>query len=521
MKKIYIYDTTLRDGAQREGISLSVEDKLKITKKLDEFGFHYIEGGWPGSNPKDEEYFSRLQEIDLKESKVVAFGSTRRVKVKAARDENLKAILGAKVPYACIVGKSWDFHVHHILRTTPDENLRMIKESVSYLKKYLDEVIYDAEHFFDGYKSNPDYALKTLESAVEGGADCLVLCDTNGGTLPWEISKIFKAVKKRIKNVPLGIHAHNDAGCAVANTLMAVNEGALHIQGTINGYGERCGNTDLCAVIPALTLKLNLDCLEKDKIKYLTELSRFVSEVANIVPDPHQPYVGQSAFAHKGGVHVSAVTRKEEAYHHINPELVGNEPRIVISELAGKGAIVEKARQIGIKLSKKEAEEILQKLKSRESEGYSFEVADASLELFLDQILGKRPAFFHLESFLVTSSKQESGKSEASAIVKVRVKNKRHVAGADGAGPVDALDNALRRAISKFYPSLKDIKLTDYKVRVLSTEKGTAASIRVLVESTDGKRTWGTIGVSDNIIEASWEALVESIEYGLIHSRKG
>lgn len=522
-RKIYLYDTTLRDGAQREGISFTLLDKLKITEALDELGVDYIEGGWPLSNPKDEEYFKEASKLNLKNAKLVAFGSTRKKGISPESDENLKSLLNAETETVCIFGKSWDLHVRYAIKTSFEENLRMIFDSVSFLKKHSREVIFDAEHFFDGYKSNPKYALKTLESAIEAGADWVVLCDTNGGTLPHEIDTIVREVIEILKpnGFKYGIHAHNDADTAVANSIIAVLAGVDQVHGTINGYGERCGNANLCSIIPALKIKLDFKCITNRQLKKLTEISNLVAELANVTPIPWQPYVGSTAFAHKGGVHVSAIKEKSSTYEHIPPSMVGNLRRIVVSELAGKSTIILKAQELGLKLDEKDEiiERLLKKVKRLEKIGYHFEAADASFELLVRSELGIRKHFFTLESYRVIVEKREDGKLVTEATIKLHVNGKRIIQTEEGNGPVNALDRALRAALEKAYPELKNIKLTDYKVRVLQEKQGTEAVVRVLIETTDGVKTWGTIGVSPNIIEASWDALVESIEYGLMKER--
>lgn len=520
MAKVKLYDTTLRDGAQREGLSFSVEDKLKVTLELDRLGIHYIEGGWPGSNPKDREYFKRVRKLDLKKARVVAFGSTRRKDISPENDSNLLELVKAKTPSVCVVGKSWDVHVTSVLVTTLEENLKMINDSVGYLKAKGLEVHFDAEHFFDGYKKNKEYALQALRMAEDAGADWLVLCDTNGGALPSEIRRITSEVKNKFKT-PLGIHAHNDSECAVANSIVAVEEGATQVQGTINGYGERCGNANLISIIPDLNLKLGIECLPPEKIGLLTETAHRISELANITPDSHQPYVGQSAFAHKGGIHIAAILRQKGAYEHINPEIVGNFQRVLVSELSGIKTIVEKAKEIGIDLSNRtdQARTILKKLEEREHLGYHYEVADGSLALFIMKNTGAYRPGFELEGYEVTVNRRRSPNVGAEAIVKLKVGEERRVEYSEGNGPVNALDGALRKALLVFYPELANIRLLDYKVRVVDAKKGTAAVTRVLLESTDGERSWGTIGVSENVIEASWEALVDSVEFGL-HYRK-
>jgi len=519
-RSVVLLDTTLRDGAQMEGVSLSVEDKLKILRRLDDFGMHYVECGYPASNPKEVEFFNRLKEVELKRAVAVAFGSTRKAMIGADKDRGLEELLKAGTRTVCLVGKSWELHVRTALRTQLDENLFMIADSVDYMKRHGLEVIYDAEHFFDAYKDNPTYAMQTVKAAVEAGADWVCLCDTNGGTLPSEIREIMREAGKEIP-VPVGIHAHNDSECAVANSLVAVEEGAAMVQGTVNGYGERCGNANLCSIIPALVLKMGIPVLSEESLRGLTELSHFVSEIVNIKPNAHQPYVGQKAFAHKGGLHVSAVVRDSETYEHIRPELVGNIQRIEISELSGKSAIIVKGKELGMDLTQRpdKVQEILEKIKEMEHKGYHFEAADGSFELLMRRSLDMQKIFFRLESFRVIMEKREDGKVVTEATIKVHVRGKRIIATGEGNGPVNALDNALRLAIGRAYPELEDIDLEDYKVLILNPEKATAAVTRVLIESGDGEKTWGTIGVSENIIEASWQALVDSIEYGLLHKR--
>ncbi len=518
MRKIEVYDTTLRDGAQSEEISFSVEDKLRITEKLDELGFHFIEGGWPGSNPKDTEYFRKVRKLSLQTSIVVAFGSTHNPKVKPSNDVNLKAIIDSKAKAATIFGKTWDFHVKEALNISLEKNLDVIYDSVSLLKKNIEKVFFDAEHFFDGYKHNPDYAIKCLKSASEAGADCLILCDTNGGTLPQSIAKAVTDVKKKVGST-FGIHCHNDSECAVANSIVAVELGATQVQGTINGFGERCGNANLCSIIPNLQIKLGISCLMDEQLRKLRDLSRFVNEIANLRHFKRQPYVGDSAFAHKGGIHVSAIRKRPETYEHIKPELVGNSCRVLISDLAGKSNIMRKAEEFNISLKpdSPEVQLILDELKQLEHQGFQFEGADASFELLLKKLLGLHRRFFDLIGFRVIISKRKDNEdplSEATIMVRVG-KNIEHTA-ATGNGPVNALDNALRKALDKFYPQLKSVKLHDYKVRVLTAGKGTSAKVRVLIESGDDISRWGTVGVSENIIEASWQALVDSIEYKLL-----
>jgi 2-isopropylmalate synthase len=515
MPKVEIYDTTLRDGAQMEYISFSVKDKIRIVEKLDEL-VHYIEGGWPGSNPRDIEFFKRAKKLKLKHAKLVAFGSTRKAKEKAESDRNLKALLDSGTQTVCIFGKSWDLHVKDALKVTREENLRMIEDSIEYLKSKDREVIYDAEHFFDAYESNPEYTMETLKVAQAAGADCLVLCDTNGGTLPGGMHRIVETVKKQMKT-PLGIHTHNDADVAVANSIIAVGRGAVHVQGTINGWGERCGNANLCSVIPNLKLKLGIDCVTDEQLKKLTEISRFVNEITNISPRHNMAYVGRSAFAHKGGIHVDAVLKKPRTYEHTNPELVGNVRRILVSELAGKSTVLRKAEEYGMDLKKDtpETRKILEMLKNMESGGYQFEGAEASFELLVKKALDVYKSFFTLEGFRVTVDARDD-ELIAEATVKVRVGKRHEHTAAEGDGPVNALDNALRKALEKFYPVLREVRLTDYKVRVLDEKRGTGAKVRVLIQSSDNKTSWGTVGVSENIIEASLIALADSIDYKLL-----
>jgi len=523
MTKIFLYDTTLRDGAQSERISFSLEDKIKIAQRLDEFGFDYIEGGWPGSNPKDLNFFKRIKEIPLKKAKIAAFGSTRRAQVTPEDDANLKSLLESETPVVTIFGKTWDLHVIEVLKTTLDNNLKMIYDSVKYLKSHNKEVVYDAEHFFDGFKSDPEYALATLEAAVEGGADWIVLADTNGGTLPWEIEDIIKKVKERIK-IPLGIHTHNDSGVAVANTIIAVKEGITQVQGTINGYGERCGNANLCTIIPILQIKMGYQVLPEEKLAQLTDLANWVSEVANLPPDPTAPFVGRSAFAHKGGVHVNAVLKNPKSYEHIDPSKVGNKRRFLISELSGTSTIVSKVKELNIDIDRDSplAKMILEQITHLENEGYYFEGAEASFELLVRHALGQDTKLFDLIGLRVIIEKlgdKEETITEATLKLKIG-DNVVHVA-ADGDGPVHALDQALRKALIEFYPELKNIHLSDFKVRVLNGSTGTAAKVRVLIDSSNSKgETWSTVGVSTNIIEASWEALVQSIEYGILKMRE-
>ena len=512
-----LYDTTLRDGTQAEDINFSVEDKVRIAQKLGELGIHYIEGGWPGSNPRDIQFFKEMKSVKLTSARLVAFGSTKRAGVKAKDDANIKALLKADTRVITLFGKSWDLHVKEALKITPEENLDLICDSLAYLKERVEELFYDAEHFFDGYKANPEYALKTLKAAQEAGAECLILCDTNGGTLPDELVEIFRDVKHHI-NAPIGIHAHNDSETAVANSILAVKEGAVQVHGTINGFGERCGNANLCSIIPNLKLKMGIDCISSEQLRRLRETARFVYELANLPHNKHQAYVGDSAFAHKGGVHVSAVLRKAETYEHIKPELVGNHQRILISDLSGRANIMYKAQEFGIDMKSKDpiVQNILKTLKELEHQGFQYEGAEASFELLIQKAMKARKRYFRLLGFRVIDEKKKEGEPpHAEATIKLEVDGKIEHTASEGNGPVNALDNALRKALEKFYPGLKDVELLDFKVRVLRAGEGTAAAVRVLVESGDGKEKWGTVGVSENVIEASWQALVDSLEYKL------
>ncbi|MDO8734803.1 MAG: citramalate synthase [Elusimicrobiota bacterium] len=518
--QIKIFETSLRDGTQGEGISLTVDDKLKIAAALDNLGVHYIEGGWPYSNPKEVEFFLKVKKLKLKNSKITAFGSTRHKNSKPDKDENLLSILKVKPDAACIFGKTWDLHVKYALDTTPEKNLDMIFSSVKFLKSKGLEVIYDAEHFFDGYLSNCEYALKTLSAAAAAGADNITLCDTNGGMLPHQIRKIIDEVKRHpaCGTTPLGIHAHNDSGCAVANSIVAVEEGCVLVQGTLNGWGERCGNANLSSVIPNLKLKLGVDCITDEKLKLLTETYRYLSEVANIISSDKQPYTGYSAFAHKGGVHASAVAKKTSTYEHIDPSVVGNQRRILISELSGRANILLKSKELKIDFEKNSdrVKKILQIVKDREKKGYLYEGAEGSFELLLKRNTGKHKTFFELGGFRVSVEKDIRGHLKSEATIKVYVEGSEELTAAEGDGPVNALDNALRKALDRFYPQLKNVRLSDFKVRIINPSDGTGAKVRVLIQSTDGKDEWSTVGVSENIIEASWQALVDAIEYKLL-----
>jgi len=514
---VLIYDTTLRDGTQGEHISFSAEEKLRIAQRLDDMGFHYIEGGWPGSNPKDMRFFELARDVKFKNARLTAFGSTRRVGTSPEDCPNLKALLQAETPAVTIVGKTWDLHATEILGASLEENLLMIQDSVEYLKSNGKEVMYDAEHFFDGYKSNPGYALKTVQTALSAGADMIVLCDTNGGTLTGELTEILSEVASSIPPHLLGIHLHNDCGLAVANSLSAVEKGVRMVQGTINGYGERCGNADLISTIGNLQLKMKKRCLPETSVKQLTNLSRYVSDVANIPPLNSRPFVGKSAFAHKGGIHVSAISKNPVAYEHIEPELVGNYRRVLISDLSGKSNIEYKARELDISLGKNvsNGKKIVQEIKNMENQGYQFEAAEGSLALLIKKATGEFREPFILESFRVIDEKVKKDASQSQAMIKISVGEKEEITAAEGNGPVNALDHALRKALRKFYPQIDEMHLVDFKVRILEGSDGTAAKVRVLLESRDEEEIWNTIGVSSNIIEASWHALVDSMQYKL------
>ncbi len=515
MTQILLYDTTLRDGTQREDISLSCDDKLNIARRLDQFGIRYIEGGWPGSNPKDAEFFSRAGELELRQARISAFGSTRHKNKRCQEDKNLQALLRASTPTVTLVGKSWDFHVRDILDTTLQRNLAMIRDSVAFLKDHGKEVMFDAEHFFDGFKANPQYALKTVEAAVESGADFLILCETNGGALPWEVENIVQAVGANF-DTPLGIHAHNDSACAVANSLAAVRAGCVQVQGTINGYGERVGNADLSSIIPDLQLKMGHEVVSPKQLAGLTALSRLVAELANLALDNHKPFVGQSAFAHKGGIHVAAVLKSVNSYQHIDPALVGNEMRAVVSELSGRGNLVYQARARGLEISREDAQRVLHQIKEMEHEGFSFEAAEASVDLMLHRVREDyRPPFELIDFMVVTEQRQRRGLL-AEATVKVQIGDEIKLTAAEGNGPVNALALALRKALLDDYPELASLRLADYKVRILNSERGTAATTRVLIDFHDDTRTWTTVGASANIIEASWRALSDSMEYAIL-----
>ncbi len=525
MKRVELYDTTLRDGAQQEGISFSVADKLKIVRKLDELGIHYIEGGWPGGNPKDTQFFTRCKDLKLAHSILVAFGSTVHPDSIVSQDTGLKALVKAGTKAVTIVGKSWDLQVSQVLGTSLAENLRIIRETIDFLKSKGLRLFYDAEHFFDGFKSNSVYATETLLAAQEAGADHLVLCDTNGGGLPFEIEKVFQSIRKHV-NIPLGIHTHNDGELAVANTLVAVENGAVHVQGTINGYGERCGNANLCSIIPDLQLKMKMECISAKQLAKLTEVSLYIAEVANIAPVSHYPYVGSRAFTHKAGLHVAALMKWKDSYQHVDPSLVGNNPRVVVSELSGKGNIIYKAKELGVDLPPKgeEAKQILKQIKLMESHGFQYEGANASFELLLYRAQSKYKRPFELVDYMVvverhrrpSSAKGAEVELLSEATVKVRVGEQIEHTAAEGNGPVNSLDRALRKALLKFYPDVGKVELVDYKVRILEESSGTESQVRVLIESGDGQQQWRTVGSSTNIIEASWLALADSLEYWLL-----
>ena len=524
MSQIYIYDTTLRDGSQGEGVSFSVDDKLKVARRLDEMGIHYIEGGWPGSNAKDVEFFQRARGLTFQRAKLAAFGSTRRANTPCETDSQIAALLEADTPVVTIVGKTWDLHVHRVIETTLDENLAMIADSVRYLKAQGREVFYDAEHFFDGYKANPQYALATIQAAYRAGADTVILCETNGGSMPWEVEEIVRATGQALATaqsaaspVQLGIHTHDDSGLAVANALAGVRAGATQVQGTINGYGERVGNCNLCTVIPDLQIKMGHKCLDAAELGRLTELSRFVSETANLAPDSRAPFVGASAFAHKGGIHVAAIMKAEESYQHIDPARVGNAKRVLVSELSGRGNLAYKAQEFGLDPSKDDAKQVLAQIKELESRGFFFEGAEASVALMLQRLKpGYRPPFELIDFMAVVEHRAGRGML-AEATVKVRVGDEVMHTAAEGNGPVNALDQALRKALVPHYPHLADIQLVDYKVRILDGDAATAAITRVIIETRNGHTSWSTVGASSNIIESSWQALADSMEYALLN----
>ena len=515
MPQIQVYDTTLRDGTQSEGFTLSSIDKLRIAKRLDAIGMAFIEGGWPGSNPKDAEFFERARDMEFKNSLVTAFGATCRVQGGPEDDANIQALLDSQTPVCTIFGKTWTLHVTEVLRTTLEDNLRIIEQSVAYLCEQGRRVIYDAEHFFDGYKADPSYALETLQAAIRGGAETVVLCDTNGGTMPWDVERIIQALKPALAH-PFGVHTHNDSECAVVNSLVGVREGAIQVQGTINGVGERCGNANLCSIIPDLELKMGHECLPDGNISRLTDLSHFVMEVANVTPDEHLPFVGKSAFAHKGGVHVAAMRRSAQSYQHVEPEKIGNKMRVVVSDLSGRGNLLSKAEEHFLELDVKEVAPVLNDIKELEARGFAFEAAEASVAMMLkrQEMYYKPP--FELVDFFVNVEHRDGRGTFAEATVKVKVDGEILHTAAEGNGPVNALDIALRKALQPIYPELETFHLADYKVRILDGENGTEAITRVLIDTQNGTKRWSTVGASGNIIEASWRALADSVEYGLM-----
>jgi len=515
MTQIKIYDTTLRDGTQMEGVSLSLADKLAITTELDLLGVHYIEGGFPVSNPKDEEYFREAAKLDLKSARIVAFGMTRRAKNTAEEDHTLNAMLASQAPVVAVVGKSWDFHVRDVLRVSLEDNLAMIEDSVRFLKKAGREVVFDSEHFFDGYAANSEYALKTLEAAAAGGADWLALCDTNGGRLPGEITAAVKDVAARF-DTPIAIHCHNDGALGVANSLAAVEAGATMVQGTINGFGERCGNADLTAIVPNLAIKMKREVMSQENLKRMTEVSRFVWDLANFMIPSNQPFVGASAFAHKGGMHGHAVARDTRTYEHIEPAQVGNERHILISELSGTANVQKKLASLGLQVDKDLIRKILDEVQNLENDGYQFEAADGSFALLVRRLAGTAKDFFELEGYRVTITRDTKGSPVTEASVKIKVGDEQRHTVAEGDGPVNAFDGALRKALEDIYPALKEVHLVDYKVRVVNPRAATAAKVRVVIESQDHSEVWGTVGVSENIIEASYKALADSIVYKLM-----
>jgi 2-isopropylmalate synthase len=518
VRPLLLYDTTLRDGMQREGLSVSVDEKVRIAVRIADLGVHIIEGGFPGSNPKDEEFFRKLEGQPLGKTAVAAFGMTRSRGKAADNDESLRVLAESWAPVACVVGKTWDLHIQKVLRVERDENLRMIAESVAFLTRQGKRVHYDAEHFFDAYAAHPDYALACLRAAAEAGAEAVALCDTNGATLPMAVGEVVEHVMSLLGDTcRVAIHAHNDTGCAVANSVVAVARGADVVQGTINGYGERCGNADLCAIIPNLKLKMGVDCISDADLAKLTDTARFVAELCNVSPDPHQPFVGVDAFAHKGGMHVSAVERDRSTFEHIDPALVGNHPHVLVSELSGKATIRQRVQQLGYPVDDRDvADRVLARLKEKEHEGYHYEAADASFELLVRAEMGLEAELFRLEAFRIIIEQREDGSTLSEATVKVHVGGERFIETAEGNGPVNALDKALRMGIERRFPNVHDIHLVNYRVRILDEDRGTAATTRVIIDSSDGRDCWGSVGVGENIVEASWEALVDSISYGLL-----
>jgi 2-isopropylmalate synthase len=532
MDPILLYDTTLRDGTQGENVTFSAEEKLNIALRLDENGIHYIEGGWPGSNPRDVAFFDLAKRVKFTQARLAAFGSTRKPGIGPDEDPNLKALLDTETPTVTLFGKSWDLHVEQIMGNTLAENLAMINDSVAFLKQHEREVVYDAEHFFDGYKNNKGYALKSLGAALDGGADFIVLCDTNGGTLPYELEKIIETLQTELKDywarpyqndsIKLGIHCHNDCNMAVANSISAVHKGAAMVHGTINGYGERCGNADLTSIIPILALKMDRKCVSPKNLKKLKNLSRYVSETANLVPLNSRPFVGKSAFAHKGGIHVSAIMKTPRAYEHMDPAAVGNNRRVLVSDLAGKSNVEYKAKELGVELGHNgfDSRKIASEIKQMEQEGYQFDSADGSFKILLEKFTDQFQPHFELESFRVTIEKDKDQPCSAHATIKISVNGKKEITAGEGYGPVSALDNALRKALGKFYPDLDTMRLVDFKVRVIDGSRGTAAKVRVLIESRDQNEIWSTMGVSEDIIEASWQALADSFQFKLANAQR-
>jgi 2-isopropylmalate synthase len=531
MDPTLVYDTTLRDGTQGENISFSADEKIKIARRLDESGIQYIEGGWPGSNPRDVAFFDLAKRETFHNAKLAAFGSTRKQGIAPQDDPNLQALVASAAPVVTIFGKTWRLHVEEIMNNTAVENLAMIRDSVAFLKSRGREVVYDAEHFFDGYRDDREFALTTLAEALGAGADYLVLCDTNGGSLPFDVEAITRDVATHMRRpevnpegrpVRLGIHTHNDCGLAVANSIVAIKAGAVMVQGTINGYGERCGNADLTAIIPILCTKMNIDCMASSELSKLKSLSRYVSEMANLVPLNSRPFVGKSAFAHKGGIHVNAIMKQPRAYEHLDPAVVGNKRRVLVSDLAGRSNVEYKARELGVDINRNghDSRKIVGAIKQLEREGYQFDTADGSLKILLEKYTDQFEAMFDLEAFRITTEKDEDRPCSAHATVKINVAGNHEITAAEGHGPVSALDNALRKALSQFYPDLDTMRLVDFKVRVIDGREGTAARVRVLIESRDQDEIWTTIGVSEDIIEASWQALTDSFQYKLAKTER-
>jgi len=514
-RQVYAYDTTLRDGCQAEGVALTVEQKLEVAQRLDDLGVHYVEGGFPLSNPKDQEFFQRVRGLGLKHARVSAFGSTRKAGSKAEEDRGLAALLEAETEVVALVAKAWDLHVKNVLRTTVEENLRMVEDSVRLLKAAGREVIFDAEHFFDGYRDEPAHAMKVVEVAAEAGADCVVLCDTNGGALTDEVARLTAEVVERLP-CPVGIHCHNDSGLAVANSIAAIQSGAVHVQGTMNGLGERVGNADLCCILPIVNLRTGCRCISPAQLCKLTEVSRFAYEVANLIPNPYQPFVGKSAFAHKGGLHHDAMRKDRLAYEHIDPALVGNEQRFLLSELSGRASMLAKMEKSDIAQDPEVVRQLLDRLQDLENEGYQFEAAEASFELVAQKVVGRYSPHFDVRAYHVSVIRQPDGSVITDGTVKLSVNGTPMHTASEGNGPVNALDGALRKALEPHYPALKDMHLTDFSVRVINPKAATEARVRVVIQSADPQRTWGTVGVDENIIEASWQALVDSIEYKLL-----